>query len=153
MSDKAKKKSTLSTVLLYIYLIGFIAYLLIGPKIYSKKGVGHSKVKSCYSNIRVLQGAVEMYNMDIETMMSTLDQNILIEGKYIKANRELVCPETSKHGTYSGENLTDNGEIICSYHGGLIAEGPYDTEEPSLSEKRKAEIKQYLNDCIENILR
>ncbi len=36
--------------------------------------------KACFSNIRVIQGAVEMYNMDVATMMRTLDMDVLIEG-------------------------------------------------------------------------
>ncbi len=151
MSDKAKKKSILSTILFYVYLIGVLAFTLFGPQIYYRRGGGNARIKSCYSNIRVLQGAVEMYNMDVNTMMSSLNQSILIEMHYIKANSELVCPETSKHGTYSGEHLTDDGEIICSYHGGLIAEGQYDKEKPSLSERRRAEIQKYLNNCFERI--
>ena len=35
--------------------------------------------------------------------------------------------------------------------GGLIAEGPYDADKPSLREKRNAEIQEYLNDCFEKI--
>ncbi len=151
MSDKVKKKSIFSTVLLYIYLIGVVGFIFLGPKLNYKKGGGHSRIKACYSNIRVLQGAVEMYNMDVVTMMTTLDQSLLREGHYIKSNTDLVCPETSKHATYSGDNLTDDGEIICSYHGGLITEGPYEADQPSLREKRKAEIQEYLKDCIERI--
>ena len=77
MSDKVKKKSIFSTVLLYIYLIGVVGFIFLGPKLNYKKGGGHSRIKACYSNIRVLQGAVEMYNMDVVTMMTTLDQSLI----------------------------------------------------------------------------
>jgi hypothetical protein len=151
MSDKVKKKSIFSTVFLYIYLIGVVGFIFLGPKLNYKRGGGRSWIKACYSNIRVLQGAVEMYNMDVETMMTTLDQSILMERKYIKSSYELVCPERSKGGTYHGDHLTDDGEIICTYHGGLIAKGPYEADKPSLREKRKAEIQEYLKDCLERI--
>ncbi len=146
MSDKVKKKSIFSTVLLYIYLIGVVGFIFLGPKLHYKKGGGHDRVKACYSNIRVIQGAVEMYNMDFETMMTTLDQSLLREGRYIKSSTDLVCPETSKHATYSGDNLTDDGEIICSYHGGLISKGPYD----KVKESQKA--KESKNQIVNKIL-
>ena len=77
MSDKVKKKSIFSTVFLYIYLIGVVGFIFLNLLIPSFKRVHHSsRDKVCYSNIRVLQGAVEMYNMDIETMMTTLEQSI-----------------------------------------------------------------------------
>ena len=40
--------------------------------------------KSCQTNQRILQGAVELYNMDNNTKMTSLDIPILIKGNYIK---------------------------------------------------------------------
>ncbi|MBR4329886.1 MAG: hypothetical protein IKO19_02780 [Candidatus Riflebacteria bacterium] len=145
MADKVKKKSTLSTVLSYIYLIGAFALIFLGPKVYHKKNITN-RDRACYSNLRVLLGAVEMYNMDSETMMTTLDQSLLRKWHYIKADKDLECPEVSKQAFYSGKNLTDDGEIICSYHGGLIAEGPHDK-----IEEKNFQPQKYFGECLERI--
>ncbi len=82
-----------------------------------------SRQKLCYSNIRVLTGAVEMYNMDVkeENLMKSLDIEPLIDNKYLK--EKPVSPEVScKYiSTY---NDKDGLYIWCDYHGdleGLIA--------------------------------
>ena len=123
---KNRKGFTLIELMIVIAIIGILAAMAI-PNF--KKARASARQKACYSNLRVIQGAVEMYNMDVSTMMVTLDQSTLIKGKYIKAASALICPETSKNGSYSGSDLTENGEIVCSYHGGLIARGSYDDEQ------------------------
>ena len=70
--------------------------------------------KACLSNIRVIQGAVEMYNMDVATMMRTLDMDILIEGNYLK--EEPSHPEISCEYSNVGD-LGSYGFVICKYHG------------------------------------
>ena len=124
---KNRKGFTLIELMIVIAIIGILAAMAI-PNF--KKARASARQKACYSNIRVLQGAIEMYNMDVSTMITTMSdqvQNQLISGKYIKATAPLICPETSKNGSYSASgDLTDNGEIICSWHGGLIAAGSYD---------------------------
>lgn len=127
MPKKEKKKSIFSNVFFQIYLIGVIVFIFSEPFFSFRRREASLRYKACYSKIRVLMGAVEMYNMDNETMMTTLDQNTLIKEKYLKETENLVCPERSD-ATYSGENLTGDGEIICSYHGGVTAKGPYDKE-------------------------
>ena len=123
---KNRKGFTLIELMIVIAIIGILAAMAI-PNF--KKARASARQKACYSNIRVLQGAVEMYNMDVSTMMTTLNQGTLRNGKYLKGTADLMCPETSKQKGYkeSGD-LTDNGEITCGYHGGLIQKGPYDTE-------------------------
>ena len=151
-----KKKTSWSEILLYIYLSGVVLFIFLGPTPRRVGGRGYgSKQKACYSNIRIIQGALEMYNMDVDTMMSTLDQRILIEEKYMKSTHELECPETSIGGTYSGENLTEDGEIICSYHGGLIAPGPFDNGTTIKGKKTREQIEKerkiYIDHCITRI--
>ena len=149
-----KKKTTISEILLYIYLTGAVLFIFLGPVVQRVGGVGYgSKQKSCYSNLRIIQGAVEMYNMDTETMMNRLDQRPLREGKYLKATEDIVCPDKEIGGTYSGENLTEDAEIICSYHGGLIVAGPYDGDS-NIKKTRKLieyERKKYMSDCLNRI--
>ena len=73
--------------------------------------------KACLSNIRVIQGAVEMYNMDVSTMIEELNpktMSFLVKGGYLKV--EPVKPETQCEYKSVG-NLTNNGIIYCPYHG------------------------------------
>ena len=124
---KNRKGFTLIELMIVIAIIGILAAMAI-PNF--KKARASARQKACYSNIRVLQGAVEMYNMDVSNMMTSLDQQKLIDAKYVKAASPLMCPETSKgNPTYGGTELTENGEITCGYHGGLISEGKYDQEQ------------------------
>ena len=77
----------------------------------------NDRLKSCYSNQRVILGAIEMYNMDSSIMIEELNNHtmqLLIDGKYLKEK-----PTTyDNHCEYSSKgNLTEDGEIYCKYHG------------------------------------
>ena len=69
--------------------------------------------KACFSNQRVIQGAVEMYNMDSEVKMDNLDINLLIKGKYLM---QPTKPESSCEYSNIGD-LSDDGFVFCKYHG------------------------------------
>jgi competence protein ComGC len=121
-----KYKKALTFLELLIVISSIIILTMISVPEYPRQRPS-ARQKSCYSNMRVLMGAVEMYNMDHSIMMKELDQKKLISEKYLKGP-ELTCPESYEKGTYSGTKLDDVGEVICSYHGGLITEGKYDKE-------------------------
>lgn len=71
-----------------------------------------SSEKVCAANMRVMLGAVEMYNMDNEKMLSHLDNDALVKNQYLKSVP--VCPDG---GTYSARgDLTRDGLIACSIH-------------------------------------
>lgn len=152
MTNNNGKTKIISSGLFYIYLAGVIAFIFLGPKpYYTKCSRGSARDKACYSNIRVLQGAVEMYNMDSKTMMTTLDQTILKEGHYFRDKNILVCPET--HKEYLGDDLTGKGYIYCDYHGDLEG-NRYDKSKGrpfTESEKRRNEINKYIGDCVEKV--
>ena len=79
-----------------------------------------TKYKSCMSNIRVLMGAVEMYNMDNSVMMDDItedDLKKLYEEKYLK--QTMFYPECKY---LASGKLSSDGEIYCKYHGGLDRE-------------------------------
>lgn len=113
---------------------------------------GHSeRERACYSNMRVILGAIEMYNMDHSVMIATLTSDVpdrLMRGGYLKshfprcfARREprssipwvqlrlqtfsdnlrlpstLIAEYEFSGGTYSGQDLTGDGRIVCSEHG------------------------------------
>ena len=74
----------------------------------------NARLKACFSNQRVMQGAVEMYNMDHSTMMTTLDIDTLVNEKYLKTAPS--GPEPDCKYTTVGD-LTDDGYISCVKHG------------------------------------
>jgi len=64
---------------------------------------------TCYSNLRLLATALEMYSMDKETAIEKLDQKELIAERYL--NSELFCPDS---GSYT---LNAAREAECNVHG------------------------------------
>ncbi len=74
-----------------------------------------SREKACYSNIRVISGAVEMYNMDVKTLMTTLDMNPLLKNNYLKP---ITTPENDCEYHSEGD-LTEKGYIYCKRHGDI----------------------------------
>ncbi|MDD3148904.1 MAG: hypothetical protein PHD82_16545, partial [Candidatus Riflebacteria bacterium] len=63
----------------------------------------------CFSNLRMLSAALEMYAMDKETSLEILDQKQLKTERYLAD--ELVCPNEGKY------SLNKEGEVVCSTHG------------------------------------
>ncbi len=86
----------------------------ITPSAFARRS---DRLKGCYSNQRVLQGAIEMYNMDSSTMIEELNSHtmhLLIDGKYLKE----IPRGYDNHCEYASQgNLTEDGEIYCKYHG------------------------------------
>ena len=87
-----------------------------------KHGIYHgSKLsqKKCFSNIRVIQGAVEIYNMDKSVPIRNLDDGvlkILINNKYLKEVSSTNCDECKY---ISNGDLSRDGVIFCKCHGSL----------------------------------
>ena len=120
--------------------------MLIIPPNFKKGGRINSKKKACYSNIRVIQGAVEMYNMDASEMMSDLNFDDLKSGRYFK---EIPVPP-DKPCSYQGTDLDNDGYVYCTFHGDLqgITPGSYDgTDYMPFVEK----VIRFLNGFFENL--
>ena len=100
---KVNKKIIINCCLIVIFLAFNQVYARVS-----------NRPKACASNIRVIQGAVEMYNMDAATMMRTLDMDKLIKGNYLKERPS--HPESSCEYSNVG-NLDGKGFVICKYHG------------------------------------
>ncbi len=80
-----------------------------------KRSRTSARKKACSSNIRVLQGAVEMYNTDHEkTPMKTLDIKTLEEFKYLKPNS--VQGPSDQCEYLSNRDLSKDGKVICRFH-------------------------------------
>jgi len=79
-----------------------------------RKARGQAREKACYANMRVLLGAVEMYNMDNEKMMTGLNIGRLVKGKFLRKNVQ----RPTKNCRYSTlGNLSANGVVVCREHG------------------------------------
>ena len=93
--------------------IGVIAAMAV-PNF--KAARGSAREKACFSNQRVLLGAVEMYNMDHDEMMTKLDIPTLVKEKYLKSVPTGPEPECEY---FSIGDLSKDGTIGCKRHGGV----------------------------------
>ena len=118
-----KKGFQIIGLVILIFIIA-ILFSMARPNIHrSTRG---SRQKLCYSNIRVLTGAAEIYNTDVkeEELMKSLDIKHLIKTKYLKDEPAF----TEKECSYCSEYIEEEGLCVwCKYHGDLYGyvEGDY----------------------------
>lgn len=119
-----KKKAMSGCTIAIILFVCFFVFILFAVGIiftmaYPNFKVARTKAreKACFSNIRVLSGAVEMYNMDNATVMKSLDINTLVKQHYIKEVPEKPEPECEYES--KGDLSEENGIIYCKFHGEL----------------------------------
>ena len=109
---------TLIELMIVIAIIGILAAIAI-PNF--RKARDQAREKACYANMRVILGAVEMYNMDNSSMTDTVSMGDvdsstgkLVSGEYLKRKMSKPTPGCS----YSNDgNLTGGGTIKCDCHG------------------------------------
>jgi competence protein ComGC len=97
---------------------GFLLWLAIPD---FKPHRPQAREKACYANMRVILGAVEMYNMDHEAMISAVNDGmirspggLLVKEQYLKSG--ISSPETGcSYGTTG--DLTGSGSVVCAMHG------------------------------------
>ena len=97
-------------VLIFCLIISFFAC----SRVWAHRA--DARLKFCNSNLRVIQGAVEMYNMDINPGLDHIDAEsleVLNKNGYLK---KVDKPEISCEYKSIG-NLAENGIIFCTYHG------------------------------------
>ena len=84
------KKEIITAIVIYCCFNVFMVYTNFGVMCI-KRVPNNARLKACFSNILILQGALEMYNMDHIVMMKELDIPTLIKEKYLKI--EISKPE------------------------------------------------------------
>ena len=113
------KKKSIGDIL--IYIIFFVIILIIAstamPNFRMHNNRESARQKACYSNIRVVQGAVEMYNMDSKIMMKNMNMQNLVKGGYLKQG--IKCPEFGEDMYTNVGNLDGDGEVSCGKEGGI----------------------------------
>lgn len=101
---------------------GFVPFAVAIPNF--RKAREQARHKACYANMRVLMGAVEMYNMDhteneMIHVLTEREIDLLVQGKYLKS--EISRPEQDcTYGTVG--DLTGTGIVCCSVHGTVESE-------------------------------
>ena len=110
--NKAARKNIITCIVVYCCLNVFIVWSNFGIMCIRRDREGERR-KVCWSNIRIIAGAVEMYNMDNSVMMENLDLKKLYNDGYIK--EEFTFPSDNCYYT-SIDNLTGNGFVCCSEH-------------------------------------
>ena len=136
------KKMSWFEIVLYLYIGGGVFFIFFGPEIVGKTSSSNeasSKQRICYSNIRVIQGAIEMYNADKTPMMKDYDVDILLQEKYLKSKPK--PPEKNCHYSSDGD-LSNGGEIVCDFHGGLEKPGKF-----ANSRKESFNSNEYKKHC------
>ena len=126
-SNSTKKRNIYIVIsLAFILFCEFVLLAIITTPNVTKSRTS-TKRAACFSNVRILQAAVEMYNNDKTDFMISLDINTLINEKYIK--NAPTKPESDC------EYLLENGIVYCKYH------GFYDEKrEKELKAKEKSKI-------------
>ncbi len=127
-------KKTIQTAVLILIPIALIVLISINISISKKEqelerqAIEKKVEELCYRNMTLIEGAVEMYNLDAEESsemssnyssyeankpMTQLDLQKLHESRYL---REI--PKCPQDGTYSGTDLLgERPTINCSIHG------------------------------------
>ena len=110
--EEKTRKDNISAIIAYCCLNAIIAFNSAGS--FNQRGHENNKYENCWNNIRVIQLAIEKYNMDSSVMMTTeLDFNKLIEGEFLKSipeGSEKICCYKVFH------DLSEDGFVYCVKH-------------------------------------
>lgn len=123
---------TIVKAIIILIVSCFVAFYDL-PRFVSGKGKSYQE--RCFSNQRVLLGAIEMYNLDNKEMLREYNPNsldLLIKGKYLKAE----WMENFECEFYSEGDLLDDGFIYCLNHGAIDGKKEGKDIEASLTPKK-----------------
>ncbi len=126
-----------------IFVISIILSLMVDtPR--GHHGRRNNNQKMCFTNQKILMGAIELYNMDHKEKIKDCNTEIydlLIKNKYLKEN----SLNSSECDFICEGDLSDNGFIYCPNHGSL--DGKIKGKDISVSThpKRDSMIQQRSN--------
>ena len=148
MFSKKEKPKNITAIIVETIVVFFIVFILtsMGAPGYSTPRAS-TRQKACYSNIRVLYGAIEMYNLDHKDTFKELNEktlNSLYDEKCLKGEINLPTPRCN----YRSEGIIkENGEgyIYCDYHGDIGNKKPDNMDDNFESKLRlKAQTQKTL---------
>jgi hypothetical protein len=124
MAYRKKSGSFVFKVLVNGTLFVLCCALLIHRHFDRKSDLKDARKKACYANMRLLLGAVEMYNMDHATCIKSLTpadyadkKSVLISQKYL---RDYLTLPTEECVYFSkGDLSTAESVIFCKKHGAV----------------------------------
>jgi hypothetical protein len=105
---------------LFVFVCGFLIWMIL-PLFHRPRP--QAREKACYANMRVILGAVEMYNMDHPTMLTYVNDELvtnpnyeLVGGQYLKGQ---ICKPETGCSYYANGDLTGQGRVCCLLHGAV----------------------------------
>lgn len=113
------KRNMMKKNLLFLIILCFSLFL---NPVYARRV--SARDKACFSNQRVIQGAIEMYNMDHSVMISSIEDVGTDEGGHLEPTpnlngylKSVNYPESQCRYRY---NSDENKEMVyCVYHGSV----------------------------------
>ncbi len=104
-----------------VNLWGAYSFLPVAPLLVPnfRKAREQAREKACYANMRVILGAVEMYNMDNQEMLHAIDERhiaALHASQYLKS--QITHPETGC-AYFTAGDLASGGVLVCAIHGAV----------------------------------
>ena len=143
MANKERSVSFIFKVIFNVILFSLCCFFIIDRYLNRDSAWEKSRKKACYANMRLLLGAVEMYNMDHSTCIKAISQSdysdknsILISQKYLR--NYLVLPTENCTYYSRGDLSTVDSAIFCREHGAVES-----TEEMANMGLIKAEQEPY----------
>ena len=127
LKDSFSHKVNILLVVIALSVVNFFS--LVEPP---RRTHESSSQKKCFANQRLIQGAGELYYMNHEAMMTSLDLSLLIKEKCLK---EEPKKPTDKCEYYSEGDLAKDGYIICKEHGSFFEELAKTSKEREEEEK------------------
>ncbi|MBR4328339.1 MAG: hypothetical protein IKP71_00625 [Candidatus Riflebacteria bacterium] len=118
--NKKKKQSCLSTLIQAFILSCITTFIVFSVQNPGKKSRAFPRQKACFSNLKIIAKAVEIYNMDNAVKITELNDStleLLINSKYLKQKPQ--PPELTRCFYSSEGDITKSGYIYCKYHGDL----------------------------------
>jgi prepilin-type N-terminal cleavage/methylation domain-containing protein len=103
---------TLIELMIVIAIIGILAAIAV-PNF--NRARAQAKLKACVSNMKTIEGAIELYDMENQVPHGTVPSiEQLVAGGYLK-----VAPKCPSAGTYTPSVTTTSTNVQCDKHGSI----------------------------------